>query len=305
MVLPYGYDDLNIAAALNPSAIHASDTGLAAFFRRILFERVLSVFKFNLPENWSESYFLRVLFGHGFIAVVNTDKYGVICQECAPSGYNIYREPTRVIISNPLINGDLEPVIGVHAALIRLRPNYESVLSLVSYYAEKLAIYSQAADINVFNSRLAYVFAAGDTASAKTFEKLYDTIAAGKPAVAVGKNLFSEDGRQLWNTFGNNLKQNYIAGDMLADMRSVMNEFDSIIGIPNANTDKRERMITDEVNANNIETRTLGELWLDTLSEGIEQANRMFDLNISVDWRFDHDSQNDNTGVNGISAGLA
>lgn len=39
--------------------------------------------------------------------------------------------------------------------------------------------------------------------------------------------------------------------------------FDTDIGIPNANTDKRERLITDEVNSNNAETLSKCALWLD------------------------------------------
>ena len=61
--------------------------------------------------------------------------------------------------------------------------------------------------------------------------------------------------------------------------------FDTDIGIPNANTDKRERLITDEVNANNVETMTRCELWLETLRKGIDKANSKYGLNISVDWR--------------------
>ena len=64
--------------------------------------------------------------------------------------------------------------------------------------------------------------------------------------------------------------------------------FDTEIGIPNANTDKRERLISDEVNANNVETATRCELWMETIRTGLDKANAMFpDLGLSVDWRVD------------------
>ena len=53
----------------------------------------------------------------------------------------------------------------------------------------------------------------------------------------------------------------------------------------NANTDKRERLVTDEVNANNVETYSKCSLWLESLQESCEKANNMFGLDLWVDWR--------------------
>ena len=61
--------------------------------------------------------------------------------------------------------------------------------------------------------------------------------------------------------------------------------FDTDIGIPNANTDKRERLISDEVNANNVETYSKCALWLEQLQESAAQAREMFGIDLSVDWR--------------------
>ena len=88
------------------------------------------------------------------------------------------------------------------------------------------------------------------------------------------------------------------AGAELADMRKIEQQFDTDIGIPNANTDKRERLITDEVNANNVETATRCELWLEELKKGCEKVKTMFDVDISVDWRVKpNESNNINTGI--------
>ena len=77
--------------------------------------------------------------------------------------------------------------------------------------------------------------------------------------------------------------------------------FDTEIGIPNTNNpDKRERMITDEVNSNNVETACLGELWLQTLNKEITKANAMFDgLDISVTWRVNPNPDADAKPVEG------
>ena len=65
-----------------------------------------------------------------------------------------------------------------------------------------------------------------------------------------------------------------------------MENFDEI-GIDNVRSDKKERLITAEANANNVECRCKAELWLDTLKKCVEKVNKMFGTNIRVDWRHD------------------
>jgi phage host-nuclease inhibitor protein Gam len=132
---------------------------------------------------------------------------------------------------------------------------------------------------------LSYVFAADNRAAAASFEKLYDDIASGKPSSVIDTHLVKKDGTPAWQLFQQNVGQNYIVGDILSDMRKIENMFNTAIGIPNANTDKKERLISDEVQANNNETSTLCELWLDELQKTCEKTREMFGIEICVDWR--------------------
>ena len=58
------------------------------------------------------------------------------------------------------------------------------------------------------------------------------------------------------------------------------------MGLNNANTDKRERLIVDEVNANNTEIRANVQHWITTINEGLRRANSLFDLNLSCTLRY-------------------
>jgi hypothetical protein len=130
------------------------------------------------------------------------------------------------------------------------------------------------------------VFPAKDKAMAESYKKMFDKVASGEPGVFVDKNLMDDTGKPTWNPFSQNLEQNYITDKILSDMRKIEAMFDTDIGIPSANTDKRERLITDEVNANNVETASKCELWLETIKAGIEKTMQLFpDVKISVDWR--------------------
>ena len=56
-------------------------------------------------------------------------------------------------------------------------------------------------------------------------------------------------------------------------------------------------MITDEVNANRVETYSNTAVWLDCLQKSIEKVNAMFGLNISVDYKF-RGGENVGVGIN-------
>lgn len=295
---PIEYDLINLYNSnRSPSTVHCSDNILTGYFRRYLLQKVMSVYKWQLPEAWDKTFFNYVLYGIGFIAVIKTDKWGIIPQNGTLWGRNVYYQPTNVIITNPLLTGIKNPKIGVQTEIIKMQPDYGSCLDIVCHYADLLALTTQTYATDLVNSKLAYVFTAGDKKGAETFKKLFDRIASGEPAVVYDKSLLNSDGTPAWSTFAQNLSQNYIGGQLLDDYKKLLDMFDTEIGIPNANTQKKERLISDEVNQNNISTQSKVELWLETMRDGCKKVNDMFDTNISVELRFKEQlEQMDNLG---------
>lgn len=286
--VPIEYANKNLYnAGFSPSTVHCKNTQLQFYFRRYLMQKAISVFKWNIPETWDKDYFLYTLYGYGYCAVIDTDEFGVIPQWGALGGYNVFYHPTYIIITNPLIKGLKRPTIGKDCTIIKLQPDYGSITDLVNYYADMLALCAESVGINMLNSHVSTVFPAANKTIAESYKKMYDKIASGEPAVVVDKNLFSDTGDPTWTPFQANLQQTYIADKILADMRKIEAMFDTDVGIPNANTDKRERLVTDEVNANNVETATRCELWLENLKECCERTKDMFGISVSVDWRVD------------------
>ena len=281
------YDYINLYnASRSPSTVHVKNTRLQRYFRKYLLQKAMSVFKWNLPEEWDKDYFLYTLYCQGFIAILYTDQYGVICQNCAPGGFNLYDRPSYVIVTNPLLRDTLTLNIDKDCVLLKLQPDYSSIVDIVTYYADQLALCSEAMGVNLVNTKSGVVFGAENKAQAETYKKMFDNLSEGDPAVVIGKHLLNDDGTPSWFPFTQNVKEGYITSDVLSDMRKIEAMFDTEIGIPNANTDKRERLISDEVNSNNVETATRCELWLETIRKGLDKANAMFPtLNLSVDWR--------------------
>lgn len=285
--IPYFYNYVNTYnSSFSPSTSHA-DSGLSNFFKRYLIQEAIGVYEWNIPKTWCKDYFLYSLYCNGFVAIINTDKYGVIPQMCGLAGFDVFYRPTNAVISNPLLSGILQPRIGKQCTIIKLQPDYGGIMDLVTKYADIMAMTMQTAGCNIEASKLAYVFTAENKASAESFKKMFDKIASGDPMVVQDSKLKKADGSNAWEMFSNNLRNNYIAGDMLIDLQKWRNMFCTEIGINNANTEKKERMLTDEVNANNQETFTKADLWLEELKEGCSKAVEMFPgLELSVDWRF-------------------
>lgn len=284
---PYYYNYINAETSqVTPSTVHVKDSGLCRYFTKYLLQKAMSVFEWDLPETWNKDYFLYVLYCWGYVAVINTDKFGVIPQGCGLKGYDVFYAPTHAVIANPLLSGILEPRIGTQCELLKLQPDFSGILDLVGHYAEQMALASQSVSVNLLNSKLSYVFTAKTKALAESLKKMYDQIASGEPAVVIDSRLKNAaDGEETWKAFEQNVGGNYIVTNLLADLRKIESMFDTEIGIPNANTDKRERLIQDEVNANNIETYSKCAMWLENLQDACKRVNDMFGLSIAVRWR--------------------
>lgn len=284
---PFYYDYINrIESSIMPSTVHIHNTQCAAFFRKYLIQRAMAPYKFTIPETWNMNYFLYVLFTWGFIGILDTSKFGVICQGCGLKGYNVFYQPMQIVVSNPLLKEIKELTIDKDCTVIKMNPDYSGILDIVDFYADLLALCAEGVTMNILNSKLAYVFFSDNRAAAESMKKLFDKVASGEPAVVADKNLLNADGTPRWTPFTQNVGGNYISDRILIDMQTINNMFDAEIGIPNANTQKRERMINSEANANNIETYSKAMQWMESFKDGCERARKMFGIDISVDWRF-------------------
>lgn len=287
---PFLYDLYNrYNSSFSPSESHPASSRLTNYYKRYLLQRAMSVFDWVLPEIWerkARNYFLYTLYCIGYIAIVETDAFGVIPQNCTLTGLDVFYQPQKVIVNNPRISQTIQPIIGKQCVLIKLQPDYGGVLDIVDYYAEQLALLSEAVNVNAINSKLSFAFGASGKAISESFKKMYDDYASGKPAVFYDKSLVDPKTGELNFQFINkDVKSSYIITDLLNDIRTVMNHFDTHVGIKNSNINKRERVLSGEVEANNVETKTLCELWLDSLKIGCEETREMFGVDISVDWR--------------------
>lgn len=295
MNVPFYADYINgeTFSGMSPSQVHVANTQMFHFFKRHLLHTAVSVFKWELPREWERTLFLYALYCCGHVAIIDTPEYGILPQPCTLSGRGVQYEPTHALIANPLIKNPQRPQIGTECAVVRLMPDYGGLMDVINYYAREMSVVTEAFELNNLNSKLSYIFGVykpGETGSkkagAEALKKVYDNIQSGVPASFVDGNLISRDGKPTWQLFEQHVKENFIAPDLLEVMRKLEERFCSAVGLPaNLATTKKERLVVDEVNANNAETASGPSMWLDTIRDGLAVANRLFDLQLSVDWR--------------------
>lgn len=297
MPAPYDYTYINAKNSLSsPSTVHCRNAALTWYFRRYLLQKAISVFKWEMPDTWDEDFFKYSLYCLGYVAIFRTDKYGVIPNICTLGGFNIFYRPSYAIITNPLLGASKQLTINEQCVIIKLQPDYGSIMDLINYYADMLSLCAEATGINLVNTKLAYVAVTGSKSAAETMKKVYDEVQAGNPLVVLDKDAKDNDA-EIFDFMTQNIGQNFIAPDVLLSMRKIEQEFLTKIGLPNTNTEKRERLTDDEVNSNNVETEALCSLWLRTINKQCEKARELFGIDkFSADWGVSN-GYNVNSGI--------
>ena len=284
----FEYDFINrYNARFQPSTVHCKNTTLHMYFVKYLLQQAMARYEFTLPDKpgWDKAYFVYTLFVAGYGAVLKTPKFGTIFQWCTLGGYDINYMPRTATVTNPALEETYTRTIHEDCEIIKMQPLYGSIMDIVGYYADLMALTSEAIGVNILNSKLAYVFAAANKALAESFKRLYDTVASGEPVVVADEKLYDKaTGKLKMDYFTQNLRDNYIANDLFESLKNIENKFYTDMGFYNA-VEKKERLLVDEVNANNEATMSKCTLWLETMRESMERANAMFGLNLGVKLR--------------------
>lgn len=274
------FDDLRRAFfAERPRDVDGIRNRSALYYRRWMLRKVFAIFELSgVPEAWDLDYFWTHLFIDGGVCITDTDM-GVLALQTGWSGINVYNHPTECVIANPVL-GSFRRTIGKDCVLLHLQYDYNGIGYLLDRYSYLLAACDEAISVNLMNSKVAAVFQADSKAAAKTIEKAYDEIMLGKPMVVMKDS--SMMGNRSNDIYFNHVKENFIAQDVEILKHMIINDFLTEIGIANSNADKRERVQSIEVQANNQVTGVNIVHWKENIENGIYEANNMFGLDLSV-----------------------
>ena len=306
---PLNYRNLNIAEnTFMPNTVKSYNNRTFNYWARSLFQRACSTIIFDkIPEAWEgapKDFLYYCLFRYGFVAVFDLPEYGITFNPCTLSGYNIYYQFTNAIISNPAIEKGLNLEIDKECALLRLTPDYMGIYDIIAYYAEKISTLDVALNTALINSKIGMVLAAKTRNAALGLQMALDKINRGEPAVILDKTIVDdaqthEDPFQL---IDRDVGRNYISDRLLNDFQTLINNFDTEIGIPTLPYQKRERMVTSEAESKIIDSTSRSVVWFDTLTASIDNIKKLYpDINLSAKLRYDPEEMKAGDNENGIS----
>lgn len=288
--IPEDYEGLNQYNSMRSVAGRVQNDLNTQFYMRALYQRAIAGTKFNLPKEWARGYryFKNVIYSCGFIGVAKTPKYGIIPQICNFSGYGLYLQPTKMLISQPLV--EFEGTIGEDCEVIHLTGDYRGIWDIVEHYAIRLSVAITSFDCSLINERVSLLAGAKNKAASETLKYLFERISAGEPFSVYDSKFLKDEGLDessdsIW-TYSQDVASQYISDKLLLDIDKILEQFDAEIGIA-AVGEKKERMLTDEIQLQNADNCARSDTWFENLSNSFDLVNDLFpELNLSFSMNY-------------------
>lgn len=292
--IPINYNEINIAAGTtNPSMVKSYNNKTFAFWQRSLFHRAMSVLDIDVPAAWQgkvKDFFYFCLFKYGFICISYDPAFGQYFQPCGLSGYDLYYQPTKAIIANPVFKGSKELSIGSNCEILKLTPDYMGIWDIISYYAEKFSALDNAINMSIINNKFAFILGARNKTASAALKKILDLVNRGEPAVVYDMKLINDptDKEMPFQQWERKLKDSYITTDQLMDFQTLLNNFDAEIGIPTIPYQKKERLVSNEADSRTYDAKARSVTWFNTMKTSIEEVKKLYpDIQLSVKLHYD------------------
>lgn len=219
---------------------------------------VLSMFEWvNLPDSMNERYLEKCLYYKGVAGALDTDTMGLLNTQVSSNGYlNHYGLPSSLhFITYNGLNWDRDLYIsksddskqryneGIY--IMNDREGLPTAGS-VELFAYRLYMAEKSCDVNISAQRTPILLLCSDKQRV-TMENLYSQYDGNRPFIYGDKN--GEINLDTIKAIKTDAP--YIADKLILYKKEIWNEFLTFIGVNNIQTEKRERLVSDEVNQNN------------------------------------------------------
>lgn len=245
-----------------------------------LTELSISMFDWqNLPDTIDARFLELALFNDGMAVFFKDEVMGYLGLQVMIGGaLDVYRIPTtRTAFAQ---NGYQMKLDQSNSVIIFNNMLHTNSILDVQEMSKRLYEIQRTIDVNVIQQKTPKIITCTEN-QRLVMKNLYAQYMGNEPFIFGDKNL-DLSGIKTFDT-----TSPYVA-DKLYDLKTqYWNEALTYLGISNVNTVKKERMITDEVQRNLGGTIASRYSRLFMRQQACEQINKMFGLNISVDYRED------------------
>lgn len=233
----------------------------------------------NVPDTIDIRYLELALFERGQAVFFKDEELGFLCLNCSSiSGLNVYGVPNeRKAFANNGYNRQLNEKDSVIIFNNYLHTNSAYDIEM---FAGRLYELQRTVDVNV-KAQKTPTLLQGTSEQRLSLVNLYKEYDGNSPVIFADKNLDLNALKVL------KTDAPYVADKVNQLKVEVWNEALTYLGISNVNIQKRERLITDEVTRNQGGIIASRYSRLEMRRRAAEQINKMFGLNIEVDYHED------------------
>lgn len=246
------------------------------YYRLMLIAR--SIFEWQgleeigISEKWIE----KLLFTHGGCVLFKDVEKGFMVARLSPNGaLNHYDEPTIIKPYATNYNFNTELLNDVNCVIIRNNDDMIPTSPTIELYALKLANIDRTIEVNIHAQKTPIIVKCSERQKL-TLKNVINQRADNEPVIFGTKDL-DIDGIEILD-----LKAPMVFKELELEKHMILNEVMTFLGVNNANQDKRERLVTDEVIANNEQVEANINMMLRAREEACEKINKMFGTHLSV-----------------------
>ena len=258
------------------------NTGTFDQYYMRLVELSVSMFEWkNIPETVDQRYLELALLTYGRAVFFKDEVLGYLALNCTIGGqFDVYRIPIKRRAY--AANGYNRELDNKNSVIIFNNYLHTGSRLDIEMFARRLYNLDRTIDVNV-NAQKTPLLIQCEQNQVLTMKNLYMKYEGNIPVIIADKNLNPNSIKVLQTGAP------YVA-DRLYDLKTkIWNEALTYLGISNLTVNKKERLITDEVEKNNGGTIASRFSRLETRRQAAKQINEMFGLNIEVNYREDTD----------------
>ena len=262
------------------------------YYYNRLKELAMSMFEWkNLPDTCDERFLELALFEQGKAIFFEDDVMGYLALRCTVSGgFNVYNVPIRRRAY--AVNGYHKQLEEKDSVIIYNNYLRQPSMQVIQMFAEDLYALDLIIDVNA-NAQKTPVLVHCSEDERLSLENLYKEYMGNAPVI------YGDSKLDLKNFTVLKTDAPYICDKIYQLKTQKWNEALTYLGISNMNVQKKERLVADEVTRMQGGTISSRYSRLQMRREACEQINKMFGLEMEVNYRQDYREADDEVMIAG------
>ena len=252
------------------------------YFNRLV-ELSVSSFKWTgLPETVDERFMELILFSDGQCVFFEDEELGFLTlQNAMNGGFDVYRIPKNRRAY--AVNGYQKKLTEKDSVIIFNNMLHTNSRLDVEMFARRLYNFDRIIDVNA-NAQKTPAFIQCTKQQELTLKNIYKEYTGNAPVIYADQSLTSDPIRVL------KTDAPYVCDKIYELKAKVWNEALTYLGISNVAVEKKERLVTDEVDRSQGGVLASRYSRLISRQQACEKINKMFSLEIWCEWREDFDA---------------